>query len=62
MAGKLTIVPMEGTDRFQVLGSKGNTFLNARGYGYKSKQSAYRGLVFFIHQCNSKKNEKKIQQ
>lgn len=48
---KLTIVPIEGTDRFQVLGSKGNTFLNARGHGYKSKDSAYRGLLVFNHQC-----------
>lgn len=58
MAGKLSISPfinIKGEERFQVLGSKGNTFLNVRGYGFISKKSAYNGLVFFSNQLKNKK-------
>lgn len=61
---RLTIVPFintKGEERFQILSSKGNTFLNANGHGYLSKASAYRGLVFFcIHKKQNKSNNQKL--
>lgn len=56
---KLSIVPFintKGEERFQVLGSQGNTFLTANGHGYLSKQSAYRGIVYFCIQKKKYKN------
>lgn len=60
MAGKLNIVPFvnkKGENRFKVVGSKGNTFLDAFGYGFYTKNSAYSGILLFAkYHCNKKRN------
>jgi hypothetical protein len=46
----LTIVPFtnkNGEERFKIVGSQGKTFLDAFGYGYYSKESAFRRIIMF---------------
>lgn len=54
----LTIQPFVNKhyqQRFRVVIHLGNTFLDANGHGYFTKQSAYRGMVFFFQQQKQKK-------
>ena len=60
----LTIQPFVNKhcqQRFRIVTHLGNTFLDANGHDYFTKQSAYRGLVFFcIHKKQNKSNNQKL--
>lgn len=50
MESKLKIVPFinpKGEQRFKVVGSQGNIFLDAFGHGYYSPQTAHNGISLF---------------
>lgn len=59
----LKIVPflnVNNEERFQVIAHTGTVFLCANGYGFKSKDSAYRGILAFAIQQKKKKTKHKL--